>query len=135
MGNGFLLSVLGGAALVVAALAVVAWQQRLQRLLVGALFALSALLALGFGGAAWSSQANLAARLLPDQEAPVAAVLLLDTSPRMRYHHANQTRLEAAQELGLWLLKQLPQDSEIAVLDTAVGSSLFAVDRSRRDRH
>ncbi|MHC4402919.1 MAG: BatA domain-containing protein, partial [Planctomycetota bacterium] len=53
---------------------------------------------------------------LGSQEAPVAAALVFDTSRRMEYQQGNLTRLEAARELGLWLLAQLPQGSEIAVL-------------------
>ena len=56
------------------------------------------------------------------QEAPVAAVLVFDAAPRMEYRHENRTRLELAQDLGQWLLKQLPDGSEIAVLDTRVGA-------------
>ena len=56
------------------------------------------------------------------QEAPVAAALVFDAAPRMEYRHENQTRLEAARDLGLWLLAQLPEQSEIAVIDTRLGS-------------
>lgn len=66
---------------------------------------------------------------LPSEEAPVAAVLIFDTSPRMAYRFRNQTRLEAAQELGLWLLRELPRDSDIAVVETRPGAPRFAVDR------
>ncbi|MHC4401341.1 MAG: vWA domain-containing protein, partial [Planctomycetota bacterium] len=41
----------------------------------------------------------------------------------------NLTRLEAARELGLWLLAQLPRGSEIAVLDSRHGVEAFQVDR------
>ncbi len=63
------------------------------------------------------------------QEAPVAAALVFDTAPRMEYRHQNQTRIEAAAELGQWLLAQLPAYSEIAVLDTRGGPGAFQVDR------
>lgn len=67
------------------------------------------------------------------QEAPVAAALVFDTAPRMEYRHENQSRLEAAQRLGLWLLGQLPRGSDVAVLDTrpgtAVGPGGFEIDR------
>ena len=36
------------------------------------------------------------AGFLGDREAPVAAALVFDTSPRMQYRNQNQTRLEAA---------------------------------------
>jgi hypothetical protein len=67
---------------------------------------------------------------LGDRQAPVAAVLLIDTAPRMQYRADNKTRLAAAQELGGWLLKQLPEDSEIAILDARAGLASFAVDRA-----
>jgi hypothetical protein len=64
------------------------------------------------------------------QEAPVAAALIFDAAPRMEYRHDNQTRLEAARDLGTWLLAQLPEQSEIAVMDTRLGSTAaFEVDR------
>ena len=66
---------------------------------------------------------------LGSQEAPVAAVLAFDTSMRMEYRHLNRTRLEAAQEMGLWLLAQLPPESRIAVLDSRLASGAFQVDR------
>ena len=66
---------------------------------------------------------------LGSQEAPVAAVLVFDTSMRMEYQHENRTRLEAAQELALWLLAQFPGESQIAVVDTGPGLPAFQVDR------
>ena len=67
---------------------------------------------------------------LGSQEAPVAAALVFDAAPRMEYLRENQTRLQAARRMGLWLLAQLPQESEIAVLDTHLGAGAFQVDRS-----
>jgi hypothetical protein len=67
---------------------------------------------------------------LGSREAPVAAALVFDAAPRMEYLYKNQTRLQAAQEMGMWLLAQLPQESEIAVLDTHLGAGAFQVDRS-----
>jgi hypothetical protein len=85
-----------------------------------------ALTALGLGlkslagpGVSWGSQ-----------EAPVAAVLIFDTSPRMEYRHENRTRLAAAQELADWLVAQFPADSEVAVLAGKGGGGAFAVDRA-----
>jgi len=63
------------------------------------------------------------------QESPVAAALIFDNSVRMEYRHENQTRLEAAGRLGLWLLKQLPRESQIAVLDAKAAPAVFQVDR------
>ena len=39
---------------------------------------------------------------LGSQEAPVAAALIFDAAPRMEYLRENQTRLQAAREMGLW---------------------------------
>ncbi len=68
--------------------------------------------------------------ILGDQEAPVAAAIVIDTSPRMQYRHENKTRLEAAQEMSQWLIRQLPAESQLAVLDSHSGSGAFAVDRA-----
>ncbi len=66
---------------------------------------------------------------LGSQESPVAAALVFDAAPRMDYRQNNRSRLEAAQELGTWLLTQLPGQSEIAVLDTRLDPGAFQVDR------
>ncbi len=70
------------------------------------------------------------------QEAPVAAALVFDAAPRMEYRHENKTRLEAAKELGHWLLAQLPEQSEVAVLDNHLaGTAAFQPDRgAAKDR-
>src|SRR3954468_5099693 len=68
--------------------------------------------------------------LLGDQESPIAAAIVIDTSPRMQYRHENKTRLEAAQDMAQWLLRQLPAESELAILDSHSGSGAFAIDRS-----
>lgn len=69
------------------------------------------------------------------QEAPVAAALVFDTSPRMDYKSENQTRLQAAQAIGGWLLKELPLESRVAVLDSGRGLPVFQVDLgSAQDR-
>lgn len=72
--------------------------------------------------------------VLGDQEAPVAAVVVIDTSPRMEYRHENQARLAVAQETAVWLLRQFPADSEVAVVDSRAGSPAFAVDRSAAEK-
>ena len=66
---------------------------------------------------------------LGSQKAPVAAALVFDTSMRMQYIHENQSRLEAAQDFGLWVLGQLPRESEIAVVDSRRGSAAFQAHR------
>jgi hypothetical protein len=61
-------------------------------------------------------------------EAPVEAVLIFDTAPRMEYRQENQTRLEAAKDIGLWLLSQFSSDSRVAILDTHLGQGVFQPD-------
>lgn len=69
-----------------------------------------------------------------DQEAPVAAAIVIDTSPRMQYRQENETRLQAAQATARWLLKQLPAESELAIFDSRSASGAFAVDRLAAER-
>ena len=63
------------------------------------------------------------------QEAPVAAAFVFDAAPRLEYRQENQTRLEAARDMGQWLLAQLPAESQVAVLDTRRGPTAFQADR------
>ncbi len=66
---------------------------------------------------------------LGSQEAPVAAALIFDSGPHMEYLHEKKTRLEAAQEIGQWLLAQLPPESQIAVFDSGAAPYGFDADR------
>ena len=66
--------------------------------------------------------------MLGDQEAPVAAVLVIDSSQRMGYQHENLSRLEQAQQTANWLIQQLPADSEVAVLGSSGRQQVFAID-------
>ena len=67
--------------------------------------------------------------VLGSQKAPVAVAMVFDTSMRMEYLHENRSRLEAAQDFGLWVLSQLPKESEIAVLDAQRGPATFQAHR------
>ena len=69
-----------------------------------------------------------AAGMLGDQEAPVAAAMVFDTSPRMEYRLNNKTRLEEAREMAQWLVTQLPPESEAAVLNSKSTGSVFAAE-------
>jgi len=66
--------------------------------------------------------------MLGSQEAPVAAALVFDTNPRLDYRHQNNSRLATAQETALWLMAQLPYESEVAVVDSRLGTASFAID-------
>ncbi len=67
--------------------------------------------------------------LVTQVEAPVAAALIFDTSPRMGLQFENQSRLAKAKELGKSIMAELPEDSEIAVVDNALGTAVFSIDR------
>ncbi len=66
---------------------------------------------------------------LGSQEAPVAAALIFDVAPHMEYVRENKTRLDAAKEIGQWLLAQLPPESQIAVFDSGLAPRDFDADR------
>lgn len=69
-------------------------------------------------------------RMLGDQEAPVAAALLFDTASRMDYRFENRTRLEAAKEAADWVVRQLPEGSDLAVVDARPNAPVFSQDRA-----
>jgi hypothetical protein len=68
------------------------------------------------------------AGLLGNQEAPVAAALVFDTSPRMEYRLQNHSRLEVAQEAADKVMAKLPADSDVAILDSRTASASFSID-------
>ena len=59
----------------------------------------------------------------------MAAALIFDAAPHMQYRREKKTRLEAAQEIGHWLLAQLPPESQIAVFDSGMAPRSFDADR------
>lgn len=59
------------------------------------------------------------ASFIPDQQAPMAAALVFDTSLSMQYRQRDRSRLQEAQEIASELLKELPGDSEVLVLQSA----------------
>jgi hypothetical protein len=70
------------------------------------------------------------APLSPDR--PVSAVLLIDTSYSMEYTPGSKTRLEDARRRAGELLDELPDGSQVAVLDSAeVGGQPLAIAQAR----
>ncbi len=67
---------------------------------------------------------------IANQEMPVAAAMVFETSPRMLYRHENRTRLQQAQDIAQGLLPQLPAESEVAVFESTAGAAVFQVDLS-----
>lgn len=54
-----------------------------------------------------------------DQEAPVAAAVIVDNSFSMEYRHHGKTRLQAAKEVAEQVVKKLPDQSKITVIESA----------------
>lgn len=75
---------------------------------------------------------TLRSAFLPlDQKAPVHAMIIVDTSLSMQYKERGQTRLDAAKQSARSVLEQLPEGSEIVVLDSAAPVTMAGVDVSR----
>lgn len=100
---------------------------RLQHLLL-LLLRVLAICLMALGLARYRTMSNVSGGVLTDQEAPVAVVMAFDTSPRMEYVFENLSRIEHSQEISKWLIGQLPQESEVAVLDSSLRSALFQLD-------
>jgi hypothetical protein len=84
--------------------------------------------AIVFLAAALARPSVQSAGFLGDQEAPVAAALVFDTSPRMQYRNQNQTRLHVAQEVAARVLTELPKESDVAVIDSRTTAAAFSID-------
>lgn len=74
---------------------------------------------------------------LGKDQSPVSVVVLMDTSPRMLYQTARElddgttqtlSRLEEAKQLADWLIRELPDDSDVAIMDSSFGEPFFSVD-------
>ena len=63
-----------------------------------------------------------------EQDSPVAAVVIIDTSPTMEYRFSNKTRLDVTKELVAELIQKLPSESKVAILTQTTGQ--FALDRN-----
>ncbi|GIW93090.1 MAG: hypothetical protein KatS3mg110_1131 [Pirellulaceae bacterium] len=89
---------------------------------------LPAVMLLGFGIAnavrAWWQ----APPVVLGQQAPVAAVFVFDTSPRMGYLSENRSRLAQAAQIATEILRHLPPESTVATLDSQTTSAVFSLD-------
>lgn len=123
-------SVVGGLA-IVALLGVAAayWLQSRRWVFVATMVVAGILVAAGAGLAvSWVGDRN-ESNVAGGVESPVAAAMVFDTSPRLTYRHDDKQRLDVSREMALWLIGQLPGESEIAVLNSRSDSSAFAIDR------
>jgi hypothetical protein len=53
------------------------------------------------------------------ERGPIARALVFDNSLRMQYVHENQSRLARSKELASWIVRQLPADNPVTVIDRA----------------
>ncbi len=128
IGNWLIIGVVAILLVLVILLTVLAWIDGKGRLLKGVLTATSvagavALIALLSVTLAKGSDLNIG-----DRQAPVAAVLVVDTSPRMQYRQTNQTRLEAAKKVATSLAEKMPVGSQLSVVDSRRSEPFFSAD-------
>jgi hypothetical protein len=97
-----------------------------------------AILALVMCFGAWSAYQLFSTEgggaILGDSGAPVAAIIVMDSSPTMEYQLQNQARFEEAKETADWLINQLPSDSQVCVAATDNDIPFFSVDVSAAKR-
>ena len=135
LGNWLTLGGVGVSGLIVALVAAMAFfRQHKNWLLIGILGAvlLGHLIfgAISLGRILNSEETNL----IGDQQAPVATLIVIDTSPRMQLEFENETRLQKAQAIGKWLVTQFPSDSQVCVAPTDGEGAFFSVDVGAADR-
>ena len=124
-----LIGLLGGGALLIAALAATAWAVRRAPLLVLLLLAVDAALWIPAGLLLASVLSDGSPVPLGDARAPVSAAILVDTSPRMTYVHENQPRLGHARHLAKRIIGALPPESQIAVVGQGTGTVFWTTGR------
>ncbi len=120
----------GSAALIVAVLLTATLlTKRRQNFVMPAILGVVLLVLLGVAG--YSLAQSLRGNdgpVIGDQRAPVAAVILIDTSPRMQYLFENKSSLGRAKEMADWLIQQFPPESQVAVVATDDDSLFYSVD-------
>lgn len=130
LGNWLVAALSGCVTLFVAAIAGVAAYERHKRAWVIGFTAATIAMSLVTGTLVVQASGRGSSRLLGDQEAPVAAALVIDTSPRLLYRHENRSLLEVARETAEWLVRQLPEDSDLAIVETRPGTPAYTMDRA-----
>ena len=135
LGNWVTLGGVGLSGLIIGLVAAAAlFREKKNWLLIGILGAVL-LGHLAFGGISLSKILNSEeTNLIGDRQAPVAALIVMDTSPRMELEFENETRLQKAQSIGQWLVTQFPNDSQVCVAPTTADGVFFSVDVGAADR-
>jgi len=134
LGDWIIVGILAGMLAVAGLVALLSVLQRRGRVAVGGSVFATLVLAVALAAMLRSTLRQSEKASIGNEQAPVAAVLVFDSSPRMQYLWQNKTRLERAQEIAFWLIRQLPAESEVAVVDSRPGGAVFAVDLAAAQR-
>ena len=67
-------------------------------------------------------------QVLTNRLAPVATVIIVDSSPRMQYRYRNMTLMQRAQDEGRSIIGELPPDSQAGVIQNDGQPPFFSVD-------
>ena len=94
--------------------------------ILGVFFAAMLLLAGWYGLKLFDTEDS--GQLVGDDGEPVAALVVLDTSPTMQYELENETRLTKAKSIATWLVNRLPSGSQICVAAPDGDGGFFSVD-------
>ena len=129
-GNWIVITALGLLALLLGLLLLVGALTRQGRWLLGTLALILALALAALGAMTITTLQEGDAPLTGDRQAPVAAVMVFDASPRMAYRRENRTRLQQAQEMADAVVRDMPFDSEVAVMDSRGIRPVFSQDLS-----
>ncbi len=100
--------------------------------ILGAFLALMLLLAGWYGLKLFDKEAS--GQILGDNGDPVAALVLLDTSPTMQYELDNETRLQKAASIAKWIVDQLPVGSQVCVAAPDGDRAFFSIDQGAASR-
>jgi hypothetical protein len=120
-------------AMIATAIAVTAVMSQRSRLVV--LISSVASLILWLIGGAWFTLASFggAGTAMPIMSGPIAAAIVIDTSPSMDYLYQNKSRLQLAKETASWLMDRLPIGSQIAICNSD-GAVRLLNDRTSANR-
>jgi hypothetical protein len=131
--NATLGGLLGLLASLASAATLVLWGKRRGPLAVAIPAGLALLLWSGAAYYGWAVLKRSDQSPLTNTDGPVAAALIIDTSPTMGYKYHNHTRLEDAKDMARWLMDRFPMGSQVAVLGNE-GSSRMNQDRLSAER-
>lgn len=127
-GNWILSGLLAIVAVIVGCGAAAAWSRNMHRAWPIGMSALAGILLAVAGWYAFTASRS-ASPNFGNEEAPVAAAVVVDSAAHMEYRLENRNRIEVAQESAKSLVALLPSDSQVAVVDGRPSPVVFSPDR------